>query len=125
MWHVSNLSWAIAPSAFHVCGVVLAALILLLSFTFVDEKFSALINRWLFHTPDYRILGRELAERLRQSPSETAFIATAENAVGEALESSQARIAALNGSSKAPPGLLDGEIVEVNEADTLVPIATA
>ena len=123
-WHRSRLSWAASPEAIHVFGVVIVALVLLLSFTFVDERISALITRWLFRTPDYRALARELGEKLQHVNSEPEVISAAENAVHEALDSSATEVTALNSSSNWPPGVLEGEIVEGDDADAIIPIAT-
>src|SRR6476469_2342274 len=54
------------PAAVHVFGVILLASALLLSFAFVDECLSRLVNRWLFRPPDYRAATRGLANRLGQ-----------------------------------------------------------
>jgi two-component system LytT family sensor kinase len=123
--HLSNLRWAQTPETIHVFGVLIVSLALLLSFTFVDERISALVSRWLFRRPDYRAVARELTERLREAGSETEVTAAAESAVREALESSEVHLAPLNGTSNLPPGFLEGEIVETDDADALVPIATA
>lgn len=123
-WHVGDLRWAATPEAIHVFGVVLVALILLLSFTFVDERISALVARWLFRTPDYRALTRQLGEKVRRLDHESEVIAATENAVHEALESSEARIVTVDKFADCPPGVLEGEIVEEDAADVLVPITT-
>ena len=69
------------PAAVHVFGVILLAGALLLSFTFVDERLSRLVNRWLFRPPDYRAATRGLANRLGQLQLEPEIAAAAEDAV--------------------------------------------
>ena len=63
------------PAAVHVFGVILLAGALLLSFTFVDERLSRLVNRWLFRPPDYRAANRQLANHLGQLQLETEIAA--------------------------------------------------
>ena len=124
-WHISRFNWAVTPEVFHVFGVLTVALILLLSFTFVDERIGALMNRWLFRTPGYRALSRDLAERLRQAGSDIEVTSAVKNAVSKALESSDVQIVPLNPSANLPAGILEGEILEAEDADALVPIATS
>ncbi|HMC59800.1 MAG TPA: sensor histidine kinase [Candidatus Solibacter sp.] len=110
-----------SPWAVHVFAVIIVANALLLSFTFVDERISALVNRWLFRPPDYRAARRRLADQLRDLQLESEIAAATENAARSTLELSAARLIALD--SLPPPhwpaGILDGEIVELAHADPL------
>jgi len=81
-----------APAAVHVFGVILLASALLLSFAFVDERLSRLVNRWLFRPPDYRAATRGLANRLGQLQLEPEIAEAAEQAARDALQLSGARL---------------------------------
>ncbi|HXB74733.1 MAG TPA: sensor histidine kinase [Candidatus Acidoferrales bacterium] len=116
-----------SPGAVHVFAVIIVANALLLSFTFVDERISALVNRWLFRPPDYRAARRRLADQLRDLPLESEIAAAAEDSARRTLELSAACLIALDKlpavdtlpPSKWPAGILDGEIVELAHADPL------
>jgi two-component system LytT family sensor kinase len=116
-----------SPGAVHVFAVILVANALLLSFTFVDERISALVNRWLFRPPDYRTARRRLADRLRDLQTEAEIAAATEDVVLGTLELSDARLTPLDSllASEWPAGLLEGEIVELEQADVLVPVSSA
>jgi two-component system LytT family sensor kinase len=109
------------PGALHVFGVILVANALLLSFTFVDERISALVNRWLFRAPDYRAARRQLSDRLRDLSLESEIAAAVEDAARSPLELNAARLMALDSlaSSHRTTGILEGEVVELDYADPL------
>jgi two-component system LytT family sensor kinase len=123
-----------SPAAAHVLLVVLAANALLLSFTFLDERMSGAVNRWLFRTPDYRAASRELANRLRSAQTEAQVTAAVEDAARIPLELSGARVIAIDRlpPDRIPPGLLEGEIAELDpaaaqplpNAEALIPISS-
>ena len=116
-------SWAVfqlahrtpSPAAAHVFLVILLANLVLLSFTFMDERIGARINRWLFHTPDYRAETRGLANRLRNLQLESEIAAGIEDAARRPLELSGARLIAASDLpvSEWPAGMLEGETVEL------------
>ena len=111
-------------------GVILLAGVLLLSFTFVDERLSRLVNRWLFRPPDYRAATRGLANRLGQLQLESEIAAAAEDAARDALQLSGARLIAVDSLPASPwsPAILEGEMVELDHADPVrgrLPVANA
>jgi two-component system LytT family sensor kinase len=112
---------ATSPAAVHVFLVIIVANALLLSFTFVDERISAVVNRWLFRPPDYRAARLQLADRLRELSVESEIAAAVEDAARCPLELSGARLIALDsmGRSDWPSGILEGEVVELGYADPL------
>lgn len=114
------------PAGVHVTMIILFANGLLLSFTFLDDRFSSWLSRWLFRAPDYRTCLREFADKLRLLDSEAAIAAAVETAARDPLELSAARVIALDGltPAKCPPGIVDGEIVERN-FEVWIPIASA
>ncbi|MBI4909502.1 MAG: histidine kinase [Acidobacteria bacterium] len=123
-WNWSRLIWVISPEVAHVFGIVLVSLVLILSFTFVDERMSRVITRWLFRTPDYRRLAQTLGEKLGRLTEEPAVISATESAVREAIDSSDAKVCPVNELSQWPPGIGEGEIVESDDAAAIVPITS-
>ncbi len=124
-----------SPWAAHIFAVVLVANALLLSFTFIDDRLSAAVSRWLFDTPDYRAAAREFANRLRTLHTESEALAALEEAARRPLELSGARAIAIDALTHqhAPAGLLDGEIAELDpstgtpelpHAEALIPISS-
>jgi two-component system LytT family sensor kinase len=118
------------PAAVHVFGVILLAGILLLSFTFVDERLSRVVNRWLFRPPDYRAATRGLANRLVQLQLEPEIAAAAEEAARDALQLSGARLVGMDSLPASPwsQSLLEGELVELDHGDPArgrLPVANA
>jgi two-component system LytT family sensor kinase len=107
------------PAAVHIFGVILLAGVLLLSFTFVDERFSKLVNRWLFRPPDYRAATRGLANRLGQLQLEPEIAAAAEAAARDALQLSGARLIGVDSLPPSPwsQSILEGELVELDHGD--------
>ncbi len=116
---------ASAPWAVHVFGVILVANVLLLSFTFIDERISALVNRWLFHTPDYRVARRDLATRLGELSDESAVIAAVERTARATLDLSMSEIKPLEVLTSWPPALLEGELVELDRGQFLLPVSSS
>jgi two-component system LytT family sensor kinase len=104
-----------SPAAVHVFLVILLAGALLLSFTFVDERISRLVNRWLFRPPDYRAATRQLGNNLGQLQLEPEMAAAVEDAARGALQLSGARLIA---AGRLPPSpwssaILEGELVDL------------
>jgi len=116
---------ASAPWAVHVFGVILVANVLLLSFTFIDERISALVNRWLFHTPDYRAARRGLAVRLAELSGESAVSAAVEKTARETLDLSVSEIKPLDETNSWPPALVEGELVELDRGHLLLPVSSS
>jgi two-component system LytT family sensor kinase len=118
------------PAAVHVFGVIVLASALLLSFAFVDERLSRLVNRWLFRPPDYRAATRGLANRLGQLQLEPEIAAAAEEAARDALQLSGARLIGVDSLPGSPwsPAILEGEVVELDHGDPVrgrLPVANA
>ena len=112
---------ASSPAAMHVFIVILLANAFLLSFTFVDDRLTAAVTRWLFREPDYRTFLRQLAATLRDLHSA--------DEVGRALEDAARAPLELNGARwlvrddqpalPFPAPLFEGEIVELQFTDPL------
>jgi len=121
-------SWAMhlarrtpSPAAAHVFLVLFLANLLLLSFTFLDERIGTFLNRLLFHAPDYRAETRRLANLLRNLQTEFEIAAALEDAARRPLELSGARVteAASLPASQWPAALLEGETVELDRDHSL------
>ena len=112
---------ASAPAAMHVFVVILLANFFLLSFTFIDDRLTASVIRWLFREPDYRSALRSLATALQDVRSESEVGLALEKAAREPLELNGARWLALDAAPAVPypAPLLEGEIVELDRADKL------
>jgi two-component system LytT family sensor kinase len=115
---------ASSPAAAHVFIVILLANFFLLSFTYIDERLTTAATRWLFREPDYRAALRRLAGALREVGSETEVGTALEEAARGPLELNGARWLAI-GAAPFPAALLEGEIVELDDAEVLVPVAPA
>jgi two-component system LytT family sensor kinase len=109
-----------APGSLHVFLVIIVANGLLLSFTFVDERISSLLNRWLFRSQDYGTARRQLATRLRDLSLPSEVVAAVEEAARVPLELG-ARLIALDSLelSAWPSGILEGELVELDYTDPI------
>ncbi len=119
-----------SPASVHVFAVILLAGALLLSFTFVDERISRLVNRWLFRPPDFRAASRRLAITLGQLQSEPQIAAAVEDAARSVLQLRGARLMAAGDLPASPwsSAILEGELVELGHADPLrdsLPLANA
>jgi two-component system, LytTR family, sensor kinase len=126
--HVARQSSS--PPAVRVFGVIVLAAALLLSFTFVDERISRLVNRWLFRPPDYRAATRQLGHELGQLQLEPEIAAAVEGAACGALQLSGARLIAAGSLPPSPwsSALLEGELVELGYTDPCrgqLPLANA
>jgi two-component system LytT family sensor kinase len=126
--HVARQSTS--PAAVHVFVVILLAGFLLLSFTFVDERISKLVNRWLFRPPDYRAATRQLTNQLGRLQSESELATAVESAVIRALHLRGARLFAAGALPESPwsSAILEGELVELGHSDPLrgqLPLANA
>jgi two-component system, LytTR family, sensor kinase len=114
-----------APELLHAFLLLMTANAMLFSFTFVDERIGKLVNRWLFHAPDYRLESKSLGNKLRDLHDEREIEATVEDAARRPLELSEARMVPLDpvSISQWPAGVLDGETVE-RGVDLLIPVAS-
>ena len=114
------------PPAVHVFLVIILANGLLLSFTFIDERISAGLNRWLFRAPDYRACLLALAGKLRVLDSESGIRAAVESAARDPLELSVARLTLLDDlpAASIPAGIPNGEVAE-RDFEVWIPVASA
>ncbi len=112
-------SGVLLTPAFHVFGITIFAAIVMLAFAFVDAPVSKLVNRWLFHFPDYREESRKLAKTLRELEAESEIAAAVENAARRNLALEDVRLVALEDLPDLPDGLMDGETVELAPLDPL------
>jgi two-component system LytT family sensor kinase len=83
------------PGAARACLETLAAIPILVFFTFVDRRISECVNRWIFRAPDYRTLLRELSEKLAGLRSETEIADTVETTARQSLELRAAKLVTL------------------------------
>jgi two-component system LytT family sensor kinase len=112
------------PGAARACVETLTAVPLLFLFTFVDRRIGEGVNRWIFRAPDYRILLRELSEKLARLRSETEIADAVETTARQSLELRAAQLVALENLSNWPhlhvpePDWLnavnDGDLVELD-----------
>jgi two-component system LytT family sensor kinase len=107
----------------HAFFLVLGVNLMLVSFTFVDERLSGMVNRWLFRAPDYRAEVRSLALTLRDLRDQSQIAAAVEEAARRPLELSKASVLPLDPSGVWAAALLDGEIVE-RGVDLLIPMTS-
>jgi two-component system LytT family sensor kinase len=107
-----------SPPAMHVFLVLIVATGLLLSFTFVDDRISALVNRMLFREPDYREAARQFTNRIRDIHGEPEILAALEDSARETLGLEAARVVRSE-NVPWPKGILDGEITDLDHRDPL------
>ncbi len=110
------------PQAVHILAIMALANALLLSFTLVDDRLSTRVNQWLFRVPDYAGARRELAARLTGLIAEGAIFRAVEEAVRGPMELESARVEAVEPG--LPHELLEGEVVELANAEVAAPVAT-
>jgi two-component system LytT family sensor kinase len=110
------------PRVAHVVGFVLIAYGLLLSFSFVDERLSGLIMRWMFHPPDYRDRARQLGEKLRRTQLESEIAAAIEEGARDTLGLESARLIAVEDLDRVE--IHEGEVIELDAATLLVPVTS-
>jgi two-component system LytT family sensor kinase len=112
---------ALLTPAFHVFGITVLAAALMLAFAFADAPVSKVINRWLFHSPDYRAQSRQLGETLRWLETESDIAAAVENVTRRSLQLEGVRLIALEDLPQPdlPEALMDGEKVELAPSDPL------
>ena len=73
------------PRAVRFFLTTILATDLLVCFAPLDRSLSRLLNRWIFHAPDYRTRLRELVEKLRRLYSESEVTAAVEMEVQHTL----------------------------------------
>ena len=111
MWHV--VAQMSSPPAMHVFLVLITATGLLLSFTFVDDRITALVSRMMFRAPDYREAARQFTNRIRDLYRESEILAALEEAARAPLELEGARVVLFDGLPW-PKGIADGETTEID-----------
>ena len=113
------------PATVHVVLIILVGNALLLSLTFLDDRISGWLNRWLFRAPDYRVCLREAGEKLRVLDHQDAIARAVEAAAREPLELASARLMPLDGMppGECPAGVTDGEIAQRDFA-VWIPVAS-
>ncbi|HYL75935.1 MAG TPA: histidine kinase [Bryobacteraceae bacterium] len=116
VFHVVNQMSS--PAAMHVFLVLITATGLLLSFTFVDDRISALVARMMFRAPDYREAARQFTNRVRDLHGESEILAALEEAARTPLGLEAARVLSFDGLPW-PKGIADGEITEIDYRDPL------
>jgi two-component system LytT family sensor kinase len=94
---------------------------LLLSFPFLDQRFAAAVNHWLFHPPDFALASHQLSDTLRHLDSEEDIARAVEASVKVTLQLSDASLTPL---TDYPATFLDGEPVEL-DLKWRVPISVA
>ncbi len=110
------------PQAVHILCMMALANALLLSFTLVDDRLSTRVTQWLFRVPDYAGARRELAARLTGLTAEGAIFGAVEEAVRGPMELESARVEAMEPG--LPHELLEGEVVELENAEVAAPVST-
>ncbi len=105
----------------HLFQVVLIANFLLLSFTFVDDFISRIVNGWLFHAADYQAAGRSLSQKIDSLDTESAIAAAVETTVVEALQADGAKLVRVADGTPVnwPEAFREGEISELAPSDPL------
>jgi two-component system, LytTR family, sensor kinase len=91
------------PGAARACLETLAAVPILVLFTFVDRRIGECVNRWIFRAPDYRTLLRELSEKLAGLRSETEIADAVQTTARQSLELRAAHLVALENLSRTSP----------------------
>ncbi len=107
-----------SPAAMHVALVLMIATCLLLSFTFVDDRLSAMLSQAMFRTPDLRESARRFTNQIRDMHGEPQILAALEKAAREPLEMAAARVVAVD-DLPWPKGIVDGEITDIDHRDPL------
>ena len=107
-----------SPAAMHVFLVLTVATGLLLSFTFVDDRLTALVSRMMFRAPDYREAARQFTNRVRDLHRQSEILAALEEAARVSLELEAARAVSFD-HLPWPKGIVDGEITEIDYRDPL------
>ena len=88
------------PGAARACLETLAAVPMLVLFTFVDRHIGECVNRWIFRAPDYRTLLRELSEKLARLRSETEIADAVATTARQSLELRAAQLVTLENLPK-------------------------
>ena len=94
---------------------------LLVCFAPLDRNLSWLLNRWIFHAPDYRIKLRELGEKLRRLYGESEVTVAVETAVQRTLglEAVQSVALARLPTSVWPAEIHEGQIAELDPGNAM------
>jgi len=109
-----------APQPRAVRFFVAAILVtdLLVFFAPLDRSLRWLLNRWVFHAPDYRNAVREMGEKLRRLYGETEVTAAVETAVRQTLGLDNVRSVELATvpASVWPAEIHEGQIAELHQS---------
>jgi two-component system, LytTR family, sensor kinase len=107
------------PGAARACVETLTAVLMLVLFTFVDRRIGEYVNRWIFRSPDYRTLLRELSEKLAPLRSETEIADAVETTARQSLELRAAQLVTLENLSRTSLPTLDWPHPNVPEPNWL------
>jgi two-component system LytT family sensor kinase len=109
------------PDAAQALLGIALAVVLLFAFTYLDKIFATHIERWIFRTPEYRNLVRQISERLARLQAEGEIAVAVEEAARDVLGLEGVFALAIEGRPRLhwPEELFDGEIVELDCRDTL------
>ena len=109
------------PRAVRFFLTTILATDLLVCFAPLDRSFSKLLNRWIFHAPDYRIKLRELGEKLRRMYTESEVTVAVETAVQHTLGLETVRSVALARlpASVWPAEIHEGQIAELDPSSPM------
>jgi two-component system LytT family sensor kinase len=127
-----------APRATGLFITTILSTGLLVCFVPLDRRLGRLVNRWVFHAPEYRNELREAGEKLRRLYSESEVTAAVEKAVRQTLGLEDVRSIALTRlpDSSWPAEIHEGQIAEMipgnavagllalKEVELLVPVRT-
>lgn len=104
------------PRAVRFFLTTILATDLLVCFAPLDRSLSRLLNRWIFHAPDYRNKMRELGEKFRRLYSESEVTAAVETAIQHTLGLETVRSVALSSlpASVWPAEIQEGQIAELD-----------
>jgi two-component system LytT family sensor kinase len=106
------------PGAMRFFVAAILATDLLVCFAPLDRSLRWLLNRWVFHAPDYRNAARELGEKLRRLYGESEVTAAVETAVRQTLGLDSVRSVALDTlpASVWPPEIHEGQVAELHQS---------
>lgn len=107
------------PRAIEFFVTTILATGLLVGFTPLDRSLGRLVNRWVFHAPDYRKALRDLGEKLRRLYGESEVTAAVESAVQQTLGLENVRAIPISRlpDSLWPAELHEGQIAEMMQGN--------
>jgi two-component system LytT family sensor kinase len=127
------------PAAVRLFASSLLAAMLLVSFIFLDRRSGELVNRWLFQSPDYRLVARQFDDTLAHLYDDSEIAAAAESGIRTTLDLNEVRLIRADTEQEMnwPAELRDGEVFELDSqnglretvamrgAELLVPVRSA